>query len=248
MRWYKADLHIHTVLSPCGGLDMSPVNIVKYAASKGIDIIAITDHNSTRHCRLAGNLGEKYGVSVIPGVEVNTKEEVHCLAFFENFESCEFFQHYIDSVLPSVPNKPEIFGEQLIVDEQENIIGEEHRLLITALNSGINEVENQVHRLGGIFIPAHINRTFNGIYNQLGFIPEELHVDGLEVSVKLPEWQKFLYNHPETSNYSIISSSDAHTLEQTGNCLTGFYIEKPVFSELNKALNKLDNRDIKILL
>jgi predicted metal-dependent phosphoesterase TrpH len=108
MQWYKADLHIHTVLSPCGGLDMSPVNIIRQAVLKKLDIIAITDHNSTRHCRIAQEIGKKAGITVLAGAEINTSEEIHCLAFFEDIDKADFFQQYIDSHMTELQNKPEV--------------------------------------------------------------------------------------------------------------------------------------------
>src|SRR5664279_1554325 len=129
MDFYRADLHIHTVLSPCGDLEMSPGNIVSAAALKGLDIIGITDHNSTRHCDLVARMGAKKGIYVIQGVEVTTKEEVHCLAFFENTDTLQKFQEFLDASLPEIKNDPSIFGYQVQVDEDENVVYEETRLL-----------------------------------------------------------------------------------------------------------------------
>lgn len=246
MRWFRADMHIHTVLSPCGGLDMSPINIILQATRKKLDIIAISDHNSTRHCRTAQQIGEKYGISVIAGAELNTKEEIHCLAFFEDIEKADQFQQIIDQNLVSIPNKPEIFGYQLMVDEEENIIGEETRLLVSSLQMGIDELSLCINQLGGLFVPAHINRSHNGIYSQLGFMPSGLMADALEITHR-PGYEDFLKEHPETAGFCLITNSDAHTLGQIGETVTEFYIEKPCFIEIREALRNENGRKVRTL-
>jgi PHP family Zn ribbon phosphoesterase len=246
MRWFKADLHIHTVLSPCGGLDMSPVNIIKKAKEKKLDLIAITDHNTTRHCRLVCEIGKKHGVTVIPGVELNTLEEIHCLAFFEDLNTSDLFQAYIDANLTVIPNRPDIFGNQFLVDEDENILEEENRLLVASLTVGISAVEKEIHRLGGICIPAHINRLHNGIYSQLGFIPKDFKADALEISCK-GDYQRFLHDHPEIISYPLITSSDAHGLGDIGKRVAEFYMQLPVFGEIRQALSNSHERRVKSL-
>lgn len=246
MRWFKADLHIHTVLSPCGGLDMSPLNIVKKALEMKLDLIAITDHNTTRHCRLSVEMGQKYGVAVIPGVELNTSEEIHCLAFFEDLNTSDLFQAYIDANLTIIPNNPDIFGNQFLVDEHENVLEEESRLLIASLTSGVSAVEREIHRLGGICIPAHINRLQNGIFSQLGFIPNGFMADAMEVSC-MDGYRDFLHDHPETGNYQCITSSDAHCLGDIGKQTTEFYMQRPAFNEIRQALSNSHERRVRSL-
>jgi PHP family Zn ribbon phosphoesterase len=246
MQWFRADMHIHTVLSPCGGLDMSPVNIIRKAAEENLDIIAITDHNSTKHCRLAQQIGERFGITVLAGAEVNTKEEIHCLVFFENIEKAACFQQIIDDHLTVVMNKPEIFGHQFVVDEKENILFEEERLLVAALGLGLDEISSIVRDLDGLWIPAHINRLQNSIYTQLGFLPGGLKADALEIS-RSGDYNRFLSEHPETEAFNLISNSDAHHLDQIGMSVTGFYMERPDFSEIARALRAIDQRKMKLL-
>jgi 3',5'-nucleoside bisphosphate phosphatase len=236
MRWYKADLHIHTVLSPCGGLDMSPVNIVRQAVEKKLDIIAITDHNSTKHCRSAQQIAGKYGITLIAGAELNTKEEIHCLAFFENIDKADEFQNYIDFNLTVVPNKVDIYGHQYLVDENEDILDEEERLLVAALGTGIEDVITEVHRLEGLVVPAHINRMYNGIFSQLGFLPEGLKADALELDRRAGN-DNFYQDHPEIGRYPLLRNSDAHSLHQIGSATTEYLLEVPAFSELRMALS-----------
>jgi len=244
MRWFKADLHVHTVLSPCGDLDMSPLNIIRQAVAKKLEIIAITDHNSTRHCELTRRMGEKNGITVIAGAELSTMEEIHCLAFFETTDQAGEFQRYIDANLTVIPNNPHVFGHQFIVDEKENIIAEEERLLVAALQTGIEDVEKEVHRLNGLFVPAHINRMHNGIYSQLGFLPGDLRIDALEVA-RMADYEAFLQKHPETGNYPLFCSSDAHCLEQIGASITEFYMERPDFNEIRRTLRDNTRRKMK---
>jgi 3',5'-nucleoside bisphosphate phosphatase len=246
MRWYKADMHIHTVLSPCGGLDMSPVNIIKQAVIKGLDIIAITDHNSTRHCRISQQIGKKSGVTVLAGAEINSKEEIHCLTFFEDIDRADLFQQFIDVNLPEIPNNTDVFGNQFLVDEDENILDEENRLLIMALQVGIDVIAEKVRELNGIFIPAHVNRPSNSLFSQLGFIPPDLQVDAMELAVFRGS-EHFLHEHPEMEKYCIVNNSDAHSLDMMGVSPTEYYLEEPGFEEIRLALKGEKGRKVRIL-
>jgi PHP family Zn ribbon phosphoesterase len=241
MKIFRADLHIHTVLSPCGDLDMSPANIISEASRKGIDIIGITDHNTTRHCRLISKLAAEKGIFVMQGAEVTTKEEVHCLAFFENSDTLDLFQVFLDDNLPDIPNDPEIFGHQVQVDENEIIIYKEKKLLINAISKSIKEVEAFVHGLDGIFIPAHIDRMKNSIYSQLGFLPENLNADALEIS-KATTPEKFSVRHSEINKFSLIRNSDAHFPADIGTAITNFHIDEPSFSEIKLSLKGINGR------
>ena len=243
MKTFRADLHIHTLLSPCGDLEMSLVNIISEAERKGVDIIGITDHNSTRHCNLISRLAAEKGIFVMKGAEITTREEVHCLVFFENFDTLNLLQEFIDANLPEITNIPEIFGHQVVVDEDENIIFEEKRLLTNAISKSINELETFVHKLDGLFIPAHIDRKKNSIYSQLGFLPVNLNADALEISrITAPE--KFEVIHPEIAGFTLTRSSDAHYPEDIGKAITVFHIEKPSFQEIKKALHRISGRKV----
>jgi PHP family Zn ribbon phosphoesterase len=243
MKQYHADLHIHSVLSPCGDLGMSPVNIIRKAKRRNIDILAITDHNATHHCRLIKNLGDEEGIVIIPGAEVNTREEIHCLTLFETIEAAETFQHFLDQRLPFVQNDPDRFGDQVVVDREEQILEEIEPLLISALDADIYEVREEVRKLGGLFIPAHIDRPYNSILSQLGFVPDDLMPDALEVS-KRNTRSEFSKAHLEISAYPLITSSDAHTLDALGSAITEFELKYPEFSELKMAFSGTGGRNI----
>lgn len=240
MNLYRADMHIHTVLSPCGNLEMSPESIVKASLDSRLDIIAITDHNSTRQWQAVMEAGAEKGLLVIGGAEINTCEEVHCLAFFENADSLGAFQHYLDLWLPDILNIPEKFGHQVWVNRNEEILGEEKRLLWSALNQSIDEVAHMVYMLNGIFIPAHVDRQAFGLYSQLGFFPEGLRADALEVTPRVTN--AFFEETGISGKFSFITGSDAHTLERIGTGFTWFRMNGLSFKEIKLALQGVDGR------
>lgn len=233
----RADLHIHTVLSPCGDLEMSPVNIIRIAGEKGLDIIGITDHNSTRQSAIIRDYGKEKGIYVLTGAEVTTEEEAHCLAFFPDDKRLTEFQAYLDVHLPGIQNNPEKFGYQVVADLQDNIIYQEEILLISALDQNIEEVEKKVHELDGIFIPAHIDKTRFSILSQLGFIPRDLKYDALELSPHT-QTEFFLTQHPELKQAAFIQSSDAHYPEQIGCVSTILSLHEISFEAIRKAIHK----------
>ncbi len=245
MNTYTADLHIHSVLSPCGDLEMSPGRIVEKAVQKGLDIIAVTDHNHTGHARLVRKIGANRGIWVVYGVEVNTREEVHCLTFFDTDDQLDRFQEKLDETLPRIPNDTDLFGFQLIVDQNEHIISEVNHSLYPGLNIGISETANVVHELGGYFIPAHINRSMNGLYSQLGFLPEELEIDAVEIA-RNSEPDNLLLERPELAAYQLFKSSDAHYVEDIGRCCSKMHMMEQSFEELGMALRGLNGRKVTI--
>jgi hypothetical protein len=220
---------------------MSPINIVSEAIRKDLDIIGITDHNSTRQSGLVCRLGTEKGIFVLRGAEVTTKEEVHCLAFFEKPETLDLFQEFLDANLPEIKNDPLIFGDQVVVDENEDIIRTEEKLLTNATNITIKELEAFVHLNNGIFIPAHIDRTKNSIYSQLGFLPEDLNADALEVSRRISP-DKFASLHPEIKSYPLVTDSDAHYPQHIGAAFNILELEKPSFEEIKMAFKGTNNR------
>ena len=242
MQAFRADLHIHTVLSPCADLDMSPENIVGNAKKRKIDIIGITDHNSTRNCEAVLKAATREKISVLLGCELNTSEEIHVLAFFPDIETMNEFQFFIDQHLPPIANHPGLFGYQVLVDEHANISGYEEKYLGSALDAGIDEVERKVHELNGIFIPAHVDRHITSIYSQLGFIPEGLQFEALQISKRVNE-AEIRKKYSIQKDISVVKFSDAHYPENVGEVYTVFNMEEISFSEIRKALLKIDNRN-----
>ena len=243
MKIYKADLHVHTVLSPCADLEMGPRNIIQQAVLKKIDILGITDHNSTKQLPVMKQLADENGIALFYGVEVNTAEEVHCLAFFESYVLCQEFQRFLEKNYRGIVNKPAKFGDQVVVDENEMIKEEISELLIASILATINQVEKMVHELNGIFIPAHIDRHGNGILAQLGFIPEDLIVDAVELS-KNQRITPFLEQHPELKNYTFIQNSDAHYPENIGDACSSLKLEAPTMDEFKLALQMKNGRGV----
>ncbi len=201
------DLHIHSALSPCGDEDMTPNNIVNMALLKGLDVIAVTDHNSAANVQSIVKAAENK-LKVIPGIEVTTSEEVHVLCYFGSVEAAEDMGELLKKHLPPIKNRADIFGRQLLLDEQDNIIGEEESLLINAVGLDIYTVQRAAYERGGIFVPAHIDRSSYSITSNLGFLPPDLSVDGLEITAEGLEKYGVLYR-----GYEILTSSDAHYLE-----------------------------------
>lgn len=243
MKIFKADLHVHTVLSPCGDLDMSPGNIIRMAKKQNLDIIGITDHNSTRHGPLIKEMGAREGLFVLTGAEVTTKEEVHCLTFFENTDALNEFQKYLKKWLPLIKNKPNWFGHQVVVDEFENILDEEPYLLISGINQSISEVRAKVRELNGLFIPAHINRPNNSIFSQLGFLPEGLEPDALEIDARTTR-SDVLKKYSEYERFTLLKDSDSHNTSRIGAVYNQFLMKECSFEEIIMVLKRINGREV----
>jgi len=201
------DLHIHSCLSPCGDMLMTPNNIVGMAYIKQLDAIAVCDHNACRNLPAVKEVADMMGVLPLPGMELTTREEAHMLCYFPDVESCLAFGETVYEHLLPLPNRPEFFGRQVVMNAQDEETAEEERLLISALDLSFEECEQQIHAHGGLCVPAHINRGSNGVLNALGFLPGGARYDALEVSdaVAMPEM--------DLSGYRLLRSSDAHYLE-----------------------------------
>lgn len=206
------DFHIHSALSPCGDNDMTPNNIVNMAAISGLDAVAVSDHNSVKNVRAAIAAGKKAGISVIPGMEVETEEEVHILTLYPSPEAAEEAAAAVYKVLPDIKNRPEIFGEQLIMDSEDNVTGIEEKLLISAAAMSVNRLFDVVKSVGGLFIPAHVDRHSYSVLTNLGFIPDDLDIQMIEVSRNTSDLAAYLGSRPELGKYRIMRNSDAHYL------------------------------------
>jgi PHP family Zn ribbon phosphoesterase len=243
MQLYKTDFHIHTVLSPCGDLDMSPDEIIRLAKENGLDIIGITDHNTTKHGLLTKKYGQQAGIYVLTGAEVTTKEEAHCLAFFEKEEQLDDFEQFLQDNLPDIPNDVEKFGYQIQIDEKGDIIYEEPVFLPSAINKSLEEVEQKVHSLNGLFIPAHIDKSKNSIPSQLGFIPFDLNMDAVEISIHAKK-ADYLVKNKYLQGKTFIQSSDSHLTNQIGTTYCYLQMETVSFEEIRKALHGEEGRGV----
>ena len=212
---YFADLHIHSCLSPCGSDDMTPANLCGMAMLKGLQMIALTDHNAARNLPAAEKCCEAYGLLLIPGMEITTKEEVHCLGYFPTVETALDFGEFLRPHMPKPKNKPKLFGNQLVMDEDDNVIAEEDLLLIGASDLPLSEVVRRVREFGGVRVPAHINRGSNGLLVNLGMMPPSPTFTTVEV------WKDLPCPLEPTENKHVLHSSDAHYLQD---------IQEPEFS------------------
>jgi PHP family Zn ribbon phosphoesterase len=208
---YAVDLHIHSAVSPCADKDMTPNNIVNMALLKGLDAIAVTDHNTGANLRAVDICARKAGLVFIPGIEVESSEEVHMICLLPDLERAHELHLIVQEALPDIKNRADIFGNQLIMDENDITIGEEQRMLITATRLSVDDICMTVRSLGGAVIPAHVDRTSYSMISNLGFIPEELGFKYIEIS-KACDRYGYRAAHPELDRYRFVQSSDAHYL------------------------------------
>lgn len=210
MNRYYYDLHIHSCLSPCGDEDNTPNNIAGMASLCGLNIVALTDHNSTENCPAFFEAARRYGIIPIAGMELTTSEDIHVVCLFETLESAMAFGEKIKAYRIPIKNRPDIFGAQQILDGEDNIIGEEENLLINATLISINEVPDLVGEFGGVCYPAHIDRQSNGVISILGTFPSSPHFNCVEFHDK--EKRDEYVEKYGLQNKKIIVSSDAHNL------------------------------------
>jgi len=201
-----ADLHIHSCLSPCGDNDMTPGNILGMAVVKGLDVVAISDHNSARNLPAARKIADAYGLLLVPAIEITTSEEVHMLGYFPDVDTAVDFGAMLKAHLPPQKNKPGLFGEQRVMNEEDEIIGEEDALLIGATDLPLRECAALVRSAGGVPVPAHINRGSNGLLVNLGFMPKEPAFATVEV------WRRLPCPPEPMEGRHVLYSSDAHYL------------------------------------
>jgi 3',5'-nucleoside bisphosphate phosphatase len=245
VRWYKADLHIHSVLSPCGSLEMGPRAVLSTARQKNIDLLAITDHNSAANLPAYAALASEYEIVLIPGLEVQSAEEIHTLVFFHDMKSCQAFSRELYDSLLSVKNEPDFFGDQVVIDSEENILRYEEKALINSSRWNFEQLLEKINSAGGFALPAHVDAHSYSIISQLGFIPESKDIVALGISAKCDVndlYKKF----PELKDFCLIRNSDAHYLRDIGSGTTEFYLKEPTLHEIILACKKKGDRNIKI--
>jgi len=241
LRRWRADLHIHTCLSPCAEKEMTPPAIVGQARKVGLELIAICDHNAADNAEAVMAVGRREGVAVIPGIEITTSEEVHILGLFDRLRDLEAVCDHVDAYLEG-ENQPEVFGPQEVVDETGAVLRENKRLLIGACGLALDEVVGLIASYGGCAIASHIDREAFGLIGHLGFIPD-VPLNGLEVSARMTvaeAREKFALG----TQYAIIRSSDAHRLEEIGKASSVLEMEAPTVPEIRRALEGVEGRKI----
>ncbi len=243
-RRIKADLHVHTCLSPCSGLDMSPLGVVREALRKGLDLIGICDHNSAENVLAAKKAGRAKGLTVLGGMEVSSSEEAHILVFFDYDEDLLRFQEIIYDHL-SGRNDENAFGQQVIADDEDGVTGFCDRLLIGATSLPAEKIVETARSARGesLAIAAHVDRESFSIVGQLGFIPSGLAVDAVEIS-SATSFDAARERFPDCRRYPLITASDAHTPEEIGKTTVCFHMENCSVSEIKKALAGKDGRKV----
>lgn len=212
MMKYYYDLHLHSCLSPCGDMDMTPNNLVNMAKLLGLDIIALTDHNTSLNCEAAMRVGEQVGVLVIPGMELTTAEDIHAVCLFPTLEKALNFSAYVDDHRIKIKNKAQIYGRQVIMNEEDEEIGEIEHLLIPGTFIGIGEAYAKAKEFGGICYPAHIDRDSLSILSVLGEIDPSCGFKTAELA-DLSKRGALTDQHPILDQLHIVNCSDAHYLE-----------------------------------
>jgi len=233
----RAEFHVHTVLSPCADIEMIPPLIVEEALRKKIHILAITDHNHTANIEAVQKAAKDTPLKILPGMELQTSEEVHVLCLFDELDQALAFQKIVDAHLPNIENNIEYFGEQFVVDETGDFIRREERLLLTSTTLTLHQAWEEVQTLEGLFIPAHVNRQAFGLIPLLGMIPLDTPIEIVEISRHLPV-EKAAMLFPQIQNLPLIQSGDAHFLE---DILGWNYLSIPEISlkDISEAIKSL---------
>ena len=244
MQWFRADLHIHTLLSPCAAIEMTPRNIIRNAQISGVDIIAITDHNAGDNVEAALRAAAGTGIKVFPGMEVQTCEEVHILALFDKMRHFVKWCDYIKQHRSSLKNDEKKFGAQFVVNEEDEWVRTEEDMLLASTDLSLMRVTEQIAIQGGIAIAAHVDRPAYSLLTQLGFIPPDAAISAVEVSRRM-DWEVAPVKLPAIGKLPVIMSSDAHTIDDfISGPKTMFLMEEPTLAEIRQALDHANGRRI----
>lgn len=243
LAWYMADLHVHSVLSPCAELEMGPANVIEKCREVGINILGICDHNSGANVPAFKKKGKENNILTLAGIEVQTREEVHCLCFFPHTDNLKYFEKEFKGTLPKINNSPKIFGDQVVVNENEEILYQEERLLLTSSELGLKDLKETVESYDGGVIPAHIDKKYYSLIFNLGFIPPYNFL-AMEIFDYLNR-KNLINRYKELSEHTLIVSSDAHTLDGIDKLYyTYFLIATPTWDEIILALKNKNGRKV----
>lgn len=242
---FRADLHVHTVLSPCAEIEMLPPLIVREALDRGIQIIAVTDHNASANINAVQQAALGTELNVIPGMELQTREEVHVLCLFDTLEQVEALQREVDRLLPPMENDAGHFGVQLKVDAAGELLEQEPRLLLTSVDLSFSDAFRLVEDLAGLFIPAHVNRKAYSLLEVLGFVPQDTPVEALEISRHLKPGD-VIVRYPQVKGYPLVQDGDVHRLDDFLG-VNHFHIAAPTIAEMKLAFRAQEGRNMSIL-
>ncbi len=224
---------------------MIPPLIVRKALERGINLIAITDHNASENIQSVIKAAQGTGLTVLPGMELQTEEEIHSLCLFDTLEQITALQEIVDRTLPDIPNNIDYFGEQFLVDKTGEFIRRKKVLLINSTRLSFEQAHKAVTELGGLFIPAHVNRQAFGLIYRLGFVPPEPKFDALEISRHISPGEA-VKKYPQLASFPLIQSGDVHYLEDFLG-VNQFKIEKPTISEIKQALLGENGRNFELI-
>ena len=234
MSFFTADLHLHTVLSACAEMEMLPEFILERAQELGLNLIAVTDHNSAENVAAMLKAAQGTGIAVLPGMEVQTREEVHLLCLFDTLEQVLDWQQVVYAHLPPLKNKENVFGTQVVLDVDGEPVGTNDRLLATSVSLSVDQVVQRVRGLNGLCIPSHVDRPAYSLIANLGFIPPDLEIVGVEIS-HLVGPKEARARFPQLERYSLVASGDAHRLKEMARRTT-LKMAEPTVAELALAL------------
>ena len=245
LRLLLADLHVHTVVSPCAEVEMIPPLIIRRARELGLGVIAVTDHNTADNVAAVQRAAMGSGITVLPGMEVQSREEVHVLCLFGSLAALLAWQDVVLAHLPHGRNDADILGAQFVVDETGEFVRMNERLLLTSTQMAIHEIVQGVRNLGGLAIAAHVDRPTFSLLVNLGFVPPKIDLAALEISNRMTP-AAFHASHPELAHWPLILSGDAHRLsEMRANTL--LRVKHPSLDELRLALGGIEGRIVKVL-
>jgi hypothetical protein len=233
-REWTADLHLHTVVSPCAEVEMIPPLIVRRARELGLNLLAVTDHNTAENAGAVMRAAQGTGIVVLPGMEVQTREEAHILALFDRLEQVLEWQRVVYQHLPPLKNREETFGAQFVVDETGDLLAVNDRLLLTATDLSLERVVAGIRSLGGLAIAAHVDRPSYSVLANLGFIPPDLPLDAIELSQRV-EPGAWLAAHPGLERWPVVRSSDAHRLAEMRGGIR-LQLSEPTVAGIREAL------------
>lgn len=234
---FYCDFHIHSCLSPCGDADMTPSNIARMAALAGYRIIAVSDHNTTGNCRAIMRAAVEAGIVAIPAMELTTSEEVHVLCLLPELDAADELGRYVYGRLPDIDNLPGVFGEQILMDHDDGIIGNEKRLLINATDISIKDVTGIMEEFGGVAVPAHIDRGSFSVLSNLGFLDPELGFPAVELT-RGCDISALLDAHPELEGVPYYVNSDSHDLYSFRDAEYCIELRYPSANEVIKAFRE----------
>lgn len=242
-RRVEADLHVHTLLSACAAVEMLPDLIIGEAQNKGLDLIAITDHNTADNVWAVLEAAKGSSVKVLPGMECETQEGIHVVCIFDNLDAALALQDEVYAALPDTPRGHESFDEQMKVDALGEFLGFNEHLCSAPTDIRLEDLVERVRSLDGLAIPAHVDRPSMSLIAVLGFVPPDLMVPALEIS-KNTTVEQAAAKFPSIRGRSIISSSDAHCLGDLGATRTVLYLESRSAAEIRLACEGSDGRYI----